>query len=468
MRHDVLISAIFARCAFAARAVFICATDAAPAMPAEVGGVERAEAGATNLVATLRRAGYDMIRLDAIPAASSVMSAVTKDPSGESETWHAFLAECAERKFGVWAELREAATAKPPTPADVSVIDDPASADEWAEAVASASDPRALFAAAPFDPRLEMIVIRNLRDWGRSFNPRTGRRYADDPVFKYWTYTPDDGADLSALPEFFRKQTERARVRWTQRRSETADTLPFPADAYAAHAHRVLSKFALFGAATRDAAEVAPDVVAPSPHDHLNIFQARRIAGENNTSSGRLGDPSPPVVFTIPWRGAAEDSFFASRVLNGSDVLFHTGVITNNPATLDFPDNGFSFRDMRFGSIGRDTNKFVNVKFAVTGEVVRIALTISAEMSKPADSFVIAFHALDLDDGERVGMDFAINATDNNHGALKSYVAYNRMLNVIAVNEYDRFRPRPPSDGVFMYELRFEKKPFSDLPWRRK
>jgi len=378
-----------------------------------------------------------MVKLDAVPAASASIS-VHPQPD-EINMWHLFLADCAAKKFGVWAELWNPATARAPTPADVSIIDDPATAEAWVAAVRAAPDPRALFAFAPYDPRLEFIIIRNLRDWSRSFNPHTGRRYADDPIFTYWSYTPRTDWNTAA-PAFFGAQAKRAQIRWEDKNPHASGDGVFEADTRDAHIHRVFVQFEKFGAGTRGAGEKKRQIAAPT--------------------------------FMIPWRGAAEDTYFISRIAKGvykdAGNVFYSGIITNNPAGLDFPEAGIVFPQITFNSIGRETNMIESVKYTMTGEVVRIMLTLSVEYPDSGESCVIAFHATDLDDGERLGVSFSIDGEGGKSGFTGAYFAYNRKLNMIFQNEYPRFRPRPPSEGVFMYELVREKKPFGNLPFRKK
>ena len=412
----------------------VCATDVVPT-----------EADATNLVSTLRRAGYDMVKLDAVPAASASIS-VHPQP-GEINAWHLFLADCAERKFPVWTELYGVATARAPTAADVAIIDDPATADAWVAAVRAAPDARALFAAAPFDPRLELILIRNLRDWARSFNPHTGRRYADDALFTQWTYTPGENVNVDILPQFFQKQAEQAKLRWEGRAFSPKAPKDFFTDTREAHIRRVFTQFETFGTAARR------DVFAPP--------ETAREASHSNA-----------VTLFIPWRGAAEDSYFFAQIAKGTHKkagnVLYSGIVTNNPTSLGFPEAGVVFPQITFNSIGRETNTADSVKFAATGEVVRIMFTLSVDYPNSGETCVIAFHATDLDDGERLGVSFSMEGESDKTGFTGAYLAYNRKLNLIYENEHRRFRPRPPSEGVFMYELIREKNPLKSLPFIRK
>ena len=100
------------------------------------------------------------------------------------ERLDAFEAACARRGLFLWADALVPALAVPPSPADASLIDDPATAGAWtnalAEAAANGFDP---FLAAPWDPRLESLLQRRVRDWARAFNPDTGLRRLDEPAW---------------------------------------------------------------------------------------------------------------------------------------------------------------------------------------------------------------------------------------------------------------------------------------------
>lgn len=100
------------------------------------------------------------------------------------ERFDAFAAACAWRGIRLWADALVPALAVPPSPADAPLIDDPATADAWtnalAEAVANGFDP---FLAAPWDPRLESILQHRLRDWARAFNSARGLRRLDEPAW---------------------------------------------------------------------------------------------------------------------------------------------------------------------------------------------------------------------------------------------------------------------------------------------
>ena len=131
---------------------------------------EPAEADA--LAERLAACGFNMVRL---PDVAGPEDAARLD---------AFAAALSHRGLWLWADALVPALAVPPSPADVSLIDDPATAAAWtnalAEAAAAGFDP---FLAAPWDPRLESLLQHRLRDWARAFNPAAGLRRNEDPAW---------------------------------------------------------------------------------------------------------------------------------------------------------------------------------------------------------------------------------------------------------------------------------------------
>ena len=129
--------------------------------------------GADALAERLAACGFDLVRL---PDVASPEDAVRFD---------AFAAACAHRGLRLWADALVPALAVPPSPADASLIEDPATAAAWtnalAEAAANRFDP---FLAAPWDPRLESLLQHRVRAWARSFNPGMGVRRSENAA---WT-----------------------------------------------------------------------------------------------------------------------------------------------------------------------------------------------------------------------------------------------------------------------------------------
>ena len=154
------------------------------------------------LAEKLAACGFNAVRLPDVSAPEDVAR------------FDAFAAACAHRDLWLWADALVPALAVPPSPADVALIDDPFSADAWtnalAEAAATGFDP---FLAAPWDPRLEALLQRRLRDWARSFNPATGLRRNEDPAWALFGFSSgwrnaflfsQTATNAPAPPAFFR------------------------------------------------------------------------------------------------------------------------------------------------------------------------------------------------------------------------------------------------------------------------
>ncbi|MGI5868512.1 MAG: hypothetical protein ACOX9C_03580 [Kiritimatiellia bacterium] len=216
-----------------APARFLCATGVAVPMPAASEGdgdlwrtnwVAAAEAGEA-LVSDLRGAGFNMIRLGAIPAGDSGI----QGDFTLSELHERFIHFCKADGLRIWAEVLHPATSRPASVADVDCLDDPSSAAAWTNAIASTPLAEEQMLAAPWDPRLEVLIQRRVRAWARSFNPYTGLRHADDPVFSLWSFEQfwwdDIHAPRNPLHPFFRHGLDVAWNSWLYERFPTDDEL---------------------------------------------------------------------------------------------------------------------------------------------------------------------------------------------------------------------------------------------------
>ncbi len=178
------------------------------------------------LVATLREAGFNMVRLSSIPTGESgVQGNFTV-----AELYEHFIGVCKENGIRIWAEVMHPATVVPISTSDVTCLDDPASAIAWTNAVTACENPRDLMLAAPWDPRIEVTLQRRLREWARSFNPYTGLRRCDDPVFALWSFEQlwwDDinALGTSTLPTFFGDLLTKFWNKWLYEKFNTDEEL---------------------------------------------------------------------------------------------------------------------------------------------------------------------------------------------------------------------------------------------------
>ncbi len=97
------------------------------------------------------------------------------------------IAEFKRRGFKIW--VGAGGTGGRAYAKDVAIIDDPATAADWQEAIGEKGKECAHFEATFWDPRLEAIAIRNNRLRMNHVNQHTGLRVGDDPVFAVWELT---------------------------------------------------------------------------------------------------------------------------------------------------------------------------------------------------------------------------------------------------------------------------------------
>ena len=207
-------------------AAFVCAAGVRLPEPDPAAGtnaVPEACAAARSLAREFALSGFGMVRLPdlAVPRAG--------DPATEARlaVQDEFVAACKEEGVRVWAEVLHPVLEFAPTPADADALDDPATREEWREAVADTNFPAAsVLLAAPWDPRLEILVQRRMRDWARAFNPRTGLRRCDDPVYALFGFSSLwwedlDAAALPDLPPFLERELLDAWNDWLYERYGT-------------------------------------------------------------------------------------------------------------------------------------------------------------------------------------------------------------------------------------------------------
>ncbi len=108
-----------------------------------------------------------------------------------------------------------------PKASDVDVLDDPATAAAWAEAMAQMEDNKDNLArvVAKWDERTEAVMVRGMRRRVDHLNRHTGLRVGDDPLYAVFELTNEDwwmskmvGGQFRRLPPFFQASLQR---RWT-------------------------------------------------------------------------------------------------------------------------------------------------------------------------------------------------------------------------------------------------------------
>ncbi|MFP4055358.1 MAG: hypothetical protein ACLF0G_00640 [Candidatus Brocadiia bacterium] len=98
-------------------------------------------------------------------------------------------------------------------PDDVRVVDDPATAEAWRQAVGPEGTKIHRHPARIWDPRLHALGIARMRQIADHGNRYTGQRWADDPVFAIWELSNEEwwfrrmmGGSFLRLPAFFQRE----------------------------------------------------------------------------------------------------------------------------------------------------------------------------------------------------------------------------------------------------------------------
>jgi hypothetical protein len=174
---------------------------------------------AENLASLFARSGFNMIRIPTMPVGDSGI----QGKNTVAELYDLFVWACKTNNVRVWAELMHPATFYPVQPGDVGSVDEPYSADDWVEAVSGFKKPFEGISAAPWDARTEVVIQQRIHKWARSFNPYSGMRRCDDPVFALWSFEQlwcDDmeNLDPATLPVLFTNTLCTAWNNWLYRK----------------------------------------------------------------------------------------------------------------------------------------------------------------------------------------------------------------------------------------------------------
>jgi hypothetical protein len=305
------------------------------------------------------------VRLGALPANEAFGA-----PSSQSDSpaLDALVAACRAAGLFVWAEVSGLAPRIEPAAA-VSLVDDPSSAEEWIAAVeellARPGGTERLMLAAAWDPRLEVVLQRHVRAWGRSFNPETGLRRCEDPAFFLFSFSSrweDEmtNASREPLPGFFEQSLALAWNTWLWDRfgsdgrlsvalgplppgeSVSSNTVAFPPldpsdhsrspafrdhqkmflrELYAEHMQRVVDPFTLLGPASR----VVPRFVSQGAGKTISALSTIAFAKNDGAAgaAGETGDGGKPTIWFCERLGAVmplvEQAENAAKF--GADVL---------------------------------------------------------------------------------------------------------------------------------------------------
>ena len=335
---------------------------------ADVGSaIPEDEVSAIALAGELWAAGFDLVCVADLAAPET-----PDDPETPAfAPANAFVAACRSLGVRVWAEAMGPVSAVPPSPGDVALVDDPSTADAWTNAVSGAlADPDSasrVWLAAPWDPRLEVALQRRVRAWGRAFNPRTGLRRCEDPVFALFSFSSswlDEmcAPDRAPLPEFFESSLRNWWGNWlydlygSDEKAEAAlgaflpgetvvsNTVAFPSldpadtnrtDAFRSaqrlflrkldleHLRRVVAPFSLLGPTAR----VAPRLVSNTGKRTISSLSTVSFAGE--AAALRPGSAPRPIVWRVPVGASFSDEARAAAKAGAS--VFSVPVVAPSP-----------------------------------------------------------------------------------------------------------------------------------------
>ncbi|MEM6333025.1 MAG: hypothetical protein AAF823_06765 [Planctomycetota bacterium] len=142
--------------------------------------------------------GFNMVRkFNGHPHAANY----TKGDGSTADVLDYFYHRLSQRGMRVWnAGFNDLGVARAE---DVSIVDDPSTAEAWSEAVANSTARyryRRIDNAAnlrknvviAWDPRLEALVIERMRATANHVNQHSGLRWADDPVFAVWELSNEE------------------------------------------------------------------------------------------------------------------------------------------------------------------------------------------------------------------------------------------------------------------------------------
>ncbi len=168
-----------------------------------------ARAGTDLLVQRFEDLGFNAVRLwHGFPEADSTYA--PGDGSSPDDVDY-FVARAKASGFRIW--LAAFSKLGDVTPDDVSILDDPATAEAWQAAIRDAGGKLKLQnnPARIWDPRLETIGIQRMTNMATHYNPYTGLRWCDDPVFAVWELSNEEwwvrrmlGGSWQKLPTYFR------------------------------------------------------------------------------------------------------------------------------------------------------------------------------------------------------------------------------------------------------------------------
>jgi len=184
--------------------------------------LEKSRKGTDVLMQRFVDMGFNSVRLwNVVPGTDDY----TLGDGSKADSVDYFIAQAKKRGFRIWSAGLGNSVGS--APADqVSIVNDPKTAEAWQAAVAEYNEPKPDAKGAEkkpidlrhslariWDPRLEAIYIERMKANANHLNKHTGLRWSDDPAFAVWELTNEEwwvrrmvGGGWQKEPEFFRNQ----------------------------------------------------------------------------------------------------------------------------------------------------------------------------------------------------------------------------------------------------------------------
>lgn len=202
--------------------------------------IDKSRKGTDRLVDRFEELGFNAVRLWYV--APNTNSYQVNDGSS-ADTIDYFISKIKEKGFRIWcAGLGNRVGYV--TNEDVNIVDDPATADAWIEAINEYNSPKFHHKgkfkrrdirhslARIWDPRIEAVYIERMRANADHINKYTGLRWADDPAFAIWELTNEEwwmrkmvGGRWQSEPEFFRNELINKWNTWLLKKYGNSDSL---------------------------------------------------------------------------------------------------------------------------------------------------------------------------------------------------------------------------------------------------
>jgi hypothetical protein len=185
-----------------------------------------ARRGTDVLVQRYQDLGFNACRLWGAPQAARKESGApggsyTPGDGSEMDSMDYFIAQMKDKGLKIWSAALNAVGNI--NPEDVSIIDDPDSAEAWKEAVSQLEGRgRSIRTnlARIWDPRIQATGIARMEAIATHTNQHTGLRWCDDPVFVVWELSNEEwwmrkmlAGRWQELPSFFRNSLL---VKWNE------------------------------------------------------------------------------------------------------------------------------------------------------------------------------------------------------------------------------------------------------------